>query len=87
MGQERGGLSPDDAQNTAQVDLRLRLNYPHPVSLGGYLPPEQLLNDAFAGGVVRNAERFVFDVLAEACRVDFDGGLEERERGRCKVKD
>lgn len=40
-----------------------------------FASPEQLLNDTFAGGVVRNAERFVFDVLAEACRVDFDGGL------------
>lgn len=36
---------------------------------------EQLLNDAFAGGVVRNTERFVLDVLAEARCVDFDGGL------------
>lgn len=36
---------------------------------------EQLLNDALAGGVVRYAERFVLNVLAEACRVDFDGCL------------
>lgn len=36
---------------------------------------QQLLHDTLAGGVVRDAQRFVLDVLAKARGIDFDGGL------------
>lgn len=45
------------------------------IAMSHFTSSEQLLNDALAGGVVRNAERFVLDVLAQARRIDFDGGL------------
>uniref|UniRef100_A0A8D8F9C8 (northern house mosquito) hypothetical protein n=1 Tax=Culex pipiens TaxID=7175 RepID=A0A8D8F9C8_CULPI len=60
------------------------------VSVSHFASSQQLLHDTLAGGVIRDSQRFVLNVLAQTGGVDFDGGLrygfvQARVAGRSRV--